>query len=107
MVEGLELKTKIPIKFQHNGKEFEFEMKELSAGDVWAIRQQCTSFENDKLSIDNEKLNRMFIAASITKPGFTVETAGELPPRVAAIITEIFNRIHNANEEDIKKTTLV
>lgn len=105
MVEGLELQTKIPIKFQHNGKDFEFEMKELSAGDVWAIRQQCTSFEDDRVVIDSEKQNRMFIAKCITKPGFTIESAGELPARVTAIILDVFNKVHSADPEDLKKTT--
>ena len=108
-MEGLELRKNIEIKFKHNGKEFVFKMRELSAGDVWAMTSQCIDPKTGVL--DGDLNNRLCLSKAITEPGMTLEEVGNLPPRVTSILFENYNRIHHYNpeldakEEQIEKKT--
>lgn len=107
-MEGLELRKNIEIKFKHQGKEFNFVMRELSAGDIWGIKQTC--IDQMTGTLDTAKMNALCLSYSIQQPSFTVETIQNLPPRVTDILLINFNKIHvfNPDEEvsEEKKTEL-
>lgn len=96
-MEGLELRKNIEIKFKHNGKEFTFKMRELSAGDIWGITSSCINPKTGVL--DGDMNNRLCLSKSIVEPSLSVEEVGNLPPRVTAILFENYNKIHTYNPQ--------